>query len=430
MSLLNANLPLASLLEASGINPVDLSMVALQKASDMLQPLLADEENVLQCVETLLFLLPQVSEGSTIEIGKRVVRDLCDPYLRALCGGVKLEQGRLAAHTRALGALLSVLVQRDAAVISLGEGIVKIFTNLLDGLSNQRVCESEESEDLHRKEVIVDPTILITILDHFLKRACPDRIEKTGFSLSPLFDSALKLLQHCDLPVCYLLSTSLLPLLLTTVHLERVDCVWQFVVQVRGQRLHINSLSFDLTLTLLCCFSDVFISYSHTSPFLSRLQGVPLQDGKGPVRDLRAEPLFWSIVQEGLASPESLSRKRCMFLVQCVLASVRGAGGGEEGVASVRGAGGGKEGVASGGWVFWWSATSDEALRTVWDDLILILQTMEEKQVKTLIGLHIVDLYSQVPKQGIYLCNWLLKPVWWVPRVATIHRFHYVKSCD
>ena len=38
--------------------------------------------------------------------------------------------------------------------------------------------------------------------------------------------------------------------------------------------------------------------------------------------------------------------------------------------------------VVSEGGVFWWRCQNDVQLTEVWDDLILLLQTMEEKQVQ------------------------------------------------
>ena len=46
---------------------------------------------------------------------------------------------------------------------------------------------------------------------------------------------------------------------------------------------------------------------------------------------------------------------------------------------SVRG--GGRELVSEGG-VFWWRVKSEGVLGEAWDDLVLLLHTMEEKQVR------------------------------------------------
>lgn len=42
--------------------------------------------------------------------------------------------------------------------------------------------------------------------------------------------------------------------------------------------------------------------------------------------------------------------------------------------------GGGGEVVSEGG-VFWWREECEGVLRVVWEDLVLLLHTMEEKQV-------------------------------------------------
>lgn len=387
MSLLQTHPPLAALLKDSGAHPASLSRIAVQKASDLLRslpesrlegPIMAGGQEecsqncaVLQCMETLLFLLPQIEDEDTLAVGKKVVCDLLDPYLTRLSGNsyfiAATNHLRLAAHVQALGTVLGVLLHNSAVRTSLGDEIVKVFVELFGKFCNQRSCEVPE--ELNRG-CAVNPTTAISILDHMLQTAIPNEIESATFSLSSLFDSVMQLMLNSDLATCYRLTSSILPLFVTHLHLDRVEGVWQFVLKVRRQKLHTNSQSSDLVLTIICCFSNLFVSYNHSSPFSSLLPKF-LSGRPTPVHDLRTEPVFWSIVQEGLASSDPVSRKRCMYLVQCVLASVRGEeeGGGEVGVL-----------VAKGG-VFWWSGKCSKELGSAWDSLMLIIETMEEKQV-------------------------------------------------
>lgn len=376
MALLSACLPLASLLKESGIHPSSLSKIVLCKAFDLLRlsPKEDEEcsryESVLQCMETLLFLLPQLQVSAKQKVSD-VVCGLFDPYLTALSSSsyfiAAANRMRLAAHVRAFGSVLGTILQHSAARSMLGDNdVLKKFAELFRSFCNQRSCEIPE--ELQRR-MAVNPVAAITILDRVLRTADANEIEGKGISLLSLYDSIMQLLQDSDLQICYRLITSILPQFVTCSHTERVENIWDFIVRVRGKKLHVNSHDSELVLTILCCFSNLFISYNHTSPFSSRLPSF-LRDRKGPLYDLRREAIFWDIVQEGLTSPDPIARKRCTYLVQCVLASVRVAVGE-----------GGWEGVATDKGVFWWSKECDGKLGTVWDSLMLIIETMEEKQV-------------------------------------------------
>lgn len=378
-------LALAGLLKDSGAHPASLSRIAVEKASELLRSLLDSESGsvvageqqecsqhyaVLQCMETLLFLLPQVEDEDALAVGKKVVCDLIDPYLKTLsCSSYFIattNRLRLAAHVQALGTVLGILLHNTAVRNSLGDEIVKVFVEQFSKFCNQRTCEVPE--ELSRGSE-VNPTTAIAILDHMLQTAIPNETESATFSLSPLFDSVMQLMQNSDLVTCYRLTSSILPLFVTHSHLDRVKLVWEFILKVRCRKLHTNSPSSDLVLTILCCFSNLFVSYNHSSPFSCLLPKF-LSGRPTPVQDLRTEPVFWSIVQEGLASSDPISRKRCTYLVQCVLASVRGKEEEEAGVLVVEGG------------VFWWSGKCNKKLGSAWDSLMLILETMEEKQVR------------------------------------------------
>lgn len=372
---------LVGLLKDSGTHPGSLSKIALQKASDLLRSLpgshgsrlegeleSSQHDTVLQCMETLLFLLPQVEDEDVADVGKKVVCDLIDPYLTVLSThSAGINQLRLAAHVQALGTVLGTLLQNTAARTSMGGDVVRFFAEMLCDF-----CSSEVVPELN-KGTVVNPTTAIAVLDHMLRTANPNDVESSVFPLSSLFDAVMQLMQHSDLSTCYRLTTSIFPLFITHSHLDRVEHVWDFVVKVRHQKLHVNSHGSELILTILCCFSNLFISYDHTSPFSSLLPKF-LSERQSPVHDLRGEAVFWSIVQEGIASADPISRKRCTYLVQCVLTSVRGMEG--------RGEVGGEEMIlAAEGGVFWWSAKCNKELGVVWDSLMLVIETMEEKQV-------------------------------------------------
>ena len=395
MSLLSPNLPLADLLKESGVQPSILCSTAVQKASDLLSSKVAARNHhpnnkdeyfqhnaMLQCMETLLILLPQIEDEETmIGICKKVVYELCDPYLNILSAdSASDEQVKLASCMQSVGALISVLLQNNKTVGILGSDIVSLFTTLFANLCDVKTYEDPHLKPSQRK--VVNSKVIITVLNCVLGAESASKIEKNGFSLSALFDSSLQLLKHSDLQTCYLVAGLLLPLLITPSHPERVEQIWRFIVQVGNNKLCVNSLNSDLILTVLCCFSNAFIHYDKLSPFSSFFPD-SLAVKNVPLFDVRKEAFFWKVVQDGLMSADQLSRKRCMYLVQSVLASVR-AGNKEDGIESGSGKKrdiGGSVVMASEGWVFWWNTDFNEELSAVWSDFVLILDTMEEKQV-------------------------------------------------
>lgn len=388
--------PLVSLLQEPGVQS---ARVAVQKAIQLLDSegigrhsadheaaldipqetggSLEDRQGaILQCMEALLFLLPRIRTDQEFqETGNLIVCDLIDPYLTTLLTCAATARSGLSAHVRALGAVLGLILQHSAARDSLGPALVTKFAALLDDPKFLEASLSTNTAEAPLKHA--DPHSVILVLTHLLQKADPCEIERAGLSLSPLFDAVLQMLRRSELQLCYLLAGSLLPLLITDSHLrQRVDRLWSFVCKVHHKTLTVDSHASDLVLVLLCCFTNVFISCHPASPFSSRLPGFLRA---GPACDLRREGVFWRIVQEGLMSPHPLARKRCMFLLQCVLASVRREGGGEGG----RGEGEVVvvvEAEECGG-VFWWSVECERDLAPVWDDLVLMLETMEEKQV-------------------------------------------------
>ena len=111
-----------------------------------------------------------------------------------------------------------------------------------------------------------------------------------------------------------------------------------------------------LVFTVLCCLSDVFIGNVPGSP-----------SPPPPACDLRWTEAFWAIVQEGLASTDLLTRKRSLHLTRKVLASLSH----DQSLSH----------QASEQGTFWWCAQQQPSLLTLWTDLLLVLETLEEKQV-------------------------------------------------
>lgn len=363
---------LEELLKEFGVRPSDMCKVSIRRGAYLLrgqiQPsppddhgVLAEEhlfrehEALLQCMDTLLLLLPQVlvmNNDGLSELTKDVVCDIVDPYLHILA--MTEHTADLTTNLRALWSIISLLLSNSKNVTMLGPLILQTFLNLFDELGKGRNSSP------------IKPNIVIVILAHSLRGADPTKMERNGLSLSDLFDGVLSLLKLADQQTCYLVGSSLLPLLFTAQNAQKLASqVWGFIVDVHRQVLCVACLGSDLILAILCCLSDIFLSYNKSSPFSSLCHVLPTGTC-GPVFDLRKEDQFWEIVQEGLVSHDPFSRKRAMYLIHSVLDSVRS---------------GGEEEVSSEERVFWWASECKQELEWVWDDLVLVLETLEEKQV-------------------------------------------------
>lgn len=106
---------------------------------------------------------------------------------------------------------------------------------------------------------------------------------------------------------------------------------------------------FDQTYAILCGLADFFYGQDKFSLF--------------------DKPEFWQILQEGLVSDQSLTRKRTMYLLKRALGSL------DKWPCDLL--------VMSerGNIIFYWSSDHRESLRSIWQDYILFMETLDEKQV-------------------------------------------------
>ncbi|GCB68596.1 hypothetical protein scyTo_0005329 [Scyliorhinus torazame] len=87
--------------------------------------------------------------------------------------------------------------------------------------------------------------------------------------------------------------------------------------------------------------------------------------------DLRTSPEFWEVVQRGLVQPENTSRKRAMYLLKrAVDASITL----QSEICS-------EYKAESDTCLFWWSSEKGKQLIQLWENYILIMETLEENQV-------------------------------------------------
>lgn len=87
--------------------------------------------------------------------------------------------------------------------------------------------------------------------------------------------------------------------------------------------------------------------------------------------DLRQDPVFWNLLQQGLKQMNPLARKQAMYLLKRIVDICH-----EAGELRCPSSEGSKEVP-----VFWWSKTCSQKLANLWEDFILLMETFEEKQV-------------------------------------------------
>lgn len=105
------------------------------------------------------------------------------------------------------------------------------------------------------------------------------------------------------------------------------------------------------TFAILCGLADFFCS-------------------PGNSYNLFDKPEFWEMIQNGIVLNEPLSRKRSMYLLKRSL-DVLDKQLGDLSVVSKK-----------GNRIFYWAFTNKDSLRSLWQDFVLIMETLDEKQVE------------------------------------------------
>ena len=388
--------PLAEILQDAGVSLMEVCRQVLSRAISLLKHVecsTADPEvisshgTMAHCLDMLRRSLKKLNDEDFHDIASRTVQDVCIPYLAVLSSEyVFMPSSRqyIGTSLKAISSFFGTLLlhgNTGKATLIRDELIEKFIVSVVESLLNQTqdsVGDSKFHGSAHDQALAVadikyDAQLIITLLHEVFDQAKIEDLEKHASccaALTVLYEKLLALLQQRDSSVCFLLVSSLLPLFVTGAHPERAEKLWQFVEMVASGKVAVECNESDLILAVLCCFSDVFVYHDAGSPFVSPFSAQLLE--KCPIVDLRSEETFWAIIQNGLVNADPLSRKRCLYLLHRVLVSVQQlALNGRERV------------LACSGWVFWWDGSHARELQASWDDLVLLLETLEEKQVNS-----------------------------------------------
>ena len=389
--------PLTELLLVDSIPRIDLFKRALSKAVEVLSTSetrdtalekrsinQADKtSSITQCLQTLTVLLRDIKGKDLDELGGRCLHEVCMPFLRWLSReqASSIPQDILATALKTTALALSMVMEESKVLRN------TVITWCVHVVADE-LCSQQSFPESGQHEVAVSSTtepmtasVVLPLLQFVLESSTGDQVGDD--CLSELFEALLKLVINCDSgEQFFFICSTLLPTFISgsgDSKLQRLEKIWDLIKSVHLNKTMVESNKMEVVLTLLCCFHDVFIVHDDSSPFSTSFPADLFETTGGcALLDLRQEDTFWAIVQEGLASQDPLSRKRCMYLLHCVLVSVQKAGGGGEGGEDGRG-----KRVSSGNWVFWWEGASAKQLMAVWNDLVLVLETLEEKQVYT-----------------------------------------------
>lgn len=366
--------PLTELLQDADLSSIQVCKKIISKASTLLEskssPGEEGTENAtrkdifphdlmvayLDSLSSSLQLCVNMKEMGEICIS--AVRDICMPYFSILSKQHLLQTSKLQTVTKGFRAAVNLLSNLLKQTKSCKECVLDSFSLLISDIHHVL-----ESDNEGKDNATVDPEFILTLLSEVFRTVTVDTLEQSGIDLSPMFEKLLSLLKICETKNCFLLSCSLLPHFVTLSHSERAEMVWSFILSVYTGKVNVECSQSELVLTLLCCFRDIFIFHDKSSPFSSLFPHSVITSDI-PLLDLRKSNTFWFIVQEGLVNPDPFARKRCSYLLNCVLMSVQSSSS-----------------VCCENKVFWWAEEKACELRAVWDDLVLILETMEEKQV-------------------------------------------------
>jgi len=216
------------------------------------------------------------------------------------------------------------------------------------------------------QKMVIDAGVLIQVLAVvFLQIDLPARgnDDKLCHISSEIFDCILSYLQYVDKRLCYQLCSGVLPCFIvgTKNGQNRLTSLWSIAEGAYKNQINVEMNALHLVLTVLCCFVHQFLGSSDDNRLTLLV-------------DLRSSSVLWAVIQEGLGSSNPLNRKRSAFLLQFSLKSV----------STSKTA----DGFSTSDKVFWWSKKHVPQLKKVWEVVVLLLETLEEKQVNLQSRLH------------------------------------------
>ena len=289
---------------------------------------------------------PLISSDNANEL----VSKACVPCLMRL----SLREQTDKSIIQCLSKILSLLLQK-----CLLQTRLKILSQLLVlAKATDIAIQGPLSGEKQDKKSLVDVRVLVHLISLVfaqIDNSVLEADEEACHISSQLFECLLLFLHDADKALCYQLCSGILPhfIVRAASGLDRLTRLWNLVTAVYENNINIEMNPLDLALTVLCCFVGQFLGCS--------------SDGTNSVLlELKTSSFFWSVIQDGLGHSDPLNRKRSSFLLQQSLKSVLSRNTYE---------------FTTSDNIFWWKAQYESELKAIWEATVLLLETLEEKQV-------------------------------------------------
>ena len=372
---------ITSLFQQFGIAPLEVLDRLIQKS----QEILTDEEDVTSrstCEELMTIvggikeLFASLTETNQTNKALKILPNVCGRYLKRclnrdvfINGSDQLQVTTSNAIAELFTFVAPSIAQEKATMLQ------EVIDMVLRMLKASNVIEATEEQVDSDTVYSTLPLELMAV--SFLSVLCSDTVLLHRlFSTQPDYDRQilqiiLSVLKFSSLSLSYRIAGQILPHIIQKSISPSImaGSVWEFICSVWSNQTTVEINNSDIVLTLLCCLHHLYIN-STASLFSSN------DDCTIALVDVRVKCTFWNIIQNALTNQDPLSRKRGMFLLHKALCSVNllpsdarnselGAGHSEE-------------------FVFWWGCDNDKECRevqSIWEGVVLLLETLEEKQV-------------------------------------------------
>lgn len=295
---------------------------------------------------TYLSTTPQISSDDANDL----VSKACVPCLMRL----SIREQADKSIIRCMSKILSLLLQKCMPQTRLE--ILSQFLVLTK--ATDIAVQGPLSGEKQDKKSLVDVRVLVHLISLVfaqIDKSVLEADERACHISSQLFECLLLFLHDADKTLCYQLCSGILPhfIVRMTNGLDRLACLWNLVTSAYQRDINIEMNPLDLALTVLCCFVNQFL-------------GCSFDDKNSVLLELKTSSFFWSVIQDGLGHSDPLNRKRSLFLLQQSLQSVSSKN---------------MEDFTTSNSIFWWKAQYESELKAIWEATVLLLETLEEKQV-------------------------------------------------
>lgn len=356
---------LRSALERTGVKTASVYRSALDKLDGDI--LLRNPIPIEEYCKEIAILESCVHELDAVELDRscdRVIEIAAVPFTKGLETASREENESLGIFLLQSLSSLCQCILRAASI--------PVRAQLLDRLVVQQLCAyhtQQREGTAHSAAEEVDIEFAVRFLQQVLSKVDPALLDgasepRLDLMMENVFMSVVSLLEALPLGLCHFVCSTILPEFLKERRRtnQRLVTLWNLVCKA-----HCASGDGDtecgctnLVFTILCCLCQSFLTVDPlemSDPTHTELEPRPL--------NIRATSVFWSILQHGFMSQDPLNHKRSMFLLHRCIESA------EEGL-----------GMSSPGAVFWWESGSQQELKQTWKDFFLLMDTLEEKQVR------------------------------------------------